>query len=166
MHALAPKLRARLGRTVTNDYRHDVLTDLAFVLLDSSLDGPRLAARLVNRAHNRTHKAARHTHTRGTVNVVNITPTDPEHFTSRGATTEDIGSLVGRRIDLARFGDAVNAAIANGQLAHTAWAAYRNHRLRRAIDLDAPTCTSHERTTAARTARKLGPLIERHLHAA
>lgn len=166
MHALAPKLRARLGRTVTNDYRHDVLTDLALVLLDSPLDGQRIAARLVNRAHNRTYKAARHTHTRGTVNVIHVAPADPEHFTIRSAATEDIASRVARRVDIARFGDAVNAAITSGQLSETAWTAYRNHRLCRAIDPDAEVCTSHERTTAGRTARKLRPFVERHLHAA
>jgi len=34
MYALAPRLRIRLGRAVTDEYRHDVLTDLALVLLD------------------------------------------------------------------------------------------------------------------------------------
>lgn len=50
LHALAPRLRAHLGRTITDDYRSDVLTELAVVLVDSPLDRPRLADRLVNRA--------------------------------------------------------------------------------------------------------------------
>ena len=44
MHALAPRLRARLARSVTDDYRADALTDLTIVLLDSPLDGPALGA--------------------------------------------------------------------------------------------------------------------------
>jgi hypothetical protein len=45
LYALAPALRARIGRAVTDEYRADALTDLAFVLLDSALDRPRLAHR-------------------------------------------------------------------------------------------------------------------------
>ena len=51
LYALAPLLGARLGRAVTAEYRTDALTELAMVILDSPLDGPRLAHRLVNRAH-------------------------------------------------------------------------------------------------------------------
>src|SRR4051794_7258337 len=43
LYALAPALRARIGRAVTEDYRADVLVELSFVLLDSSLDRPGLA---------------------------------------------------------------------------------------------------------------------------
>lgn len=168
LHALAPRLRARLGRSVTDDYRGDVLTDLAFVLLDSSLDGPRLAARLVNRAHNRTHKAARSVHTRGVANITTIAPLDPAHFAHHHdpANGEDVATIAARRADLARFHSAVRAAIEDGDLTEDAWAAYRNHRLARVLDPDARLCTSHERTTASRTARKLAPLVDTYLHAA
>lgn len=166
MHALAPRLRTRLARSVTDDYRDDALTDLAYVLADSSLDGPRLAARLVNRAHNRTYKAAQRLYTRGVVNVMAIAPQDPEHFDRHHDGTEDIASVVARRVDLARFHAAVRAAIDDGELSEQSWTAYRDHRLRRAVDPDGPVCTNHERTTASRAVRKLQPLVDTHLHAA
>jgi hypothetical protein len=166
LYALAPRLRTRLARTVTDDYRSDVLTDLAFVLLDSPLDGPRLAVRLVNRAHTRTHKATRATHTRGTINIMTVAPRDPERFNRSQAHDEDIAASVARRVDLARFHTAVQSAIARGDLSKAAWAAYSDHRLRRALDPDAPVCSSHERITASRTARKLAPIVDTYLHAA
>lgn len=166
MYALVPQLRARLGRTVTDEYRHDVLTDLAFVMLDSALDGPRLANRLVNRAHNRTYKAAQRVHSRGAVHVTTITPQDPGHLARHAGRGDDVATVVSRRVDLTRFHTAICAAIDDGTLSERAWAAYRDHRLRRALDVDDRVCTSHERTTASRTARKLEPLISKYLHAA
>jgi hypothetical protein len=166
LYALAPRLRTRLARTVTDDYRSDVLTDLAFVLLDSPLDGPRLAARVVNRAHNRAYKAIQRTHTHGTVNITTIAPRDPEHFNRSRTHDEDIAATVARRVDLARFHAAIQSAINRGHLSELAWAAYCDHRLRRALDPDARVCSSHERITASRTARKLTPIIDTHLHAA
>lgn len=168
LHALAPRLRVRLGRSVTDDYRGDVLTDLAMVLLDSPLDGPRLAARLVNRAHNRAYKAARSVHTRGTVNITTVAPLDPVHFARRHDASDagDVATVAVQRADLARFHTAVRAAIENGELTDDAWAAYRDHRLARVLDADARLCTSHERTTATRTAHKLAPLVDTYLHAA
>lgn len=166
MHALAPRLRSRLARAVTGDYRDDALTDLTYVLADSPLDGPRLAARLVNRAHNRTYKAARRLHTRGVVNVMAIAPLDPDHFDRHHDCSDDIATVVARRVDLARFHAAVRAAIDDGELSEQSWAAYRDHRLRRAVDPDGPVCSNHERTTASRAVRKLQPLVDVHLHAA
>ena len=166
MHALAPRLRSRLARAVTDDYRDDALTDLAYVLADSALDGPRLAARLVNRAHNRTHKAAQRLHTRGVVNVTTTTPHDPEHFDRHHDGSDDIATTIARRVDLGRFHAAVQAAIDDGRFSEASWAAYRDHRLRRAVDPDGPVCTNHERTTASRAVPKLQPLIDMHLHAA
>ena len=167
LHALLPALQARLGRTVTEDYRTDMLTDLTLVLLDGPLEGHRLAHRLVNRAHNRTYKTARRVHTRGVTNITTITTCDPGHLTRRADRgTGDLATAVALRVDLARFHAAVQAAIDHGQLSPDAWAAYRDHRLRRAVDPTAPVCGSHERTTALRTARKLIPLVESCLHAA
>ncbi|HEX6237461.1 MAG TPA: hypothetical protein VFZ68_09710 [Acidimicrobiales bacterium] len=166
LYALAPKLRARLGRTVTDEYRSDVLTQLAFVLLDSPVDGTRLAARLVNRAHNRAHKADRRTRTHGIVNVTTVAPYGPEHFERVHSHDGDVAAIVAERVDLARFHAAVGDAIASGRLSEAAWGAYLEHRLRRAVDPDAPVSSSHQRITASRTARKLTPLVETYLHAA
>jgi hypothetical protein len=166
LYALLPALQARLGRTVTEDYRTDVLTDLTLVLLDSSLEGGRLAHRLANRAHNRTYKAALRTRTRGDINPTTITPCDPEQLNRRPDPGADIATMVAGRVDLVRFHSAVQTAIDEGRLSEDAWAAYRDHRLRRAIDDAAPVCGSHQRTTALRTARKLEPLVASYLHAA
>lgn len=166
LYALAPRLRARLTRSVTGDYRHDALTELVCVIADSPLDGPRLAARLVNRAHNRAHKAAQRVHTRGVVNVTTIAPQDPEHFVRRRDDQEDIATVVARRVDLLRFHAAVAAAVQAGELSEASWVAYRDHRLRRAVEPDAPVCTSHQRTTASRAVRKLQPFVDNYLHAA
>lgn len=166
LYALAPKLRARLARTVTDEYRSDVLTQLAFVLLDSSLDRDRLAARLINRAHNRAHKADRRTRIHGTVNVMTVAPYEPDHFERVRSHDGDVATVVAERVDLARFHGAVKDAITRGRLNEGAWAAYRDHRLRRAVDPDAPVSTSHQRITASRAARKLTPLVDTYLHAA
>src|SRR5690606_15202155 len=89
--ALAPLLGARLGRAVTAEYRTDALTELAMVILDSPLDGPRLAHRLVNRAHTRVYKAARRVEQRGVVHIVEIAPVDPQRMpASVGTCTPDI----------------------------------------------------------------------------
>ncbi len=166
LYALVPKLRTRLMRTVTDDYRSDVLTDLAFVQLDASLDGPRLAARVVNRAHSRAHKAEQRTRIHGNVNVTTVAPRDPEHFNRLRAHDEDIAVTVARRVDLARFHVAVRTAIDRGDVSELAWAAYCDHRLRRVLDSDARVCSGNERITASRTARKLIPLVDTYLHAA
>ena len=91
LHALAPLLGARLGRAVTAEYRTDALTELAMVILDSPLDGPRLAHRLVNRAHTRVYKAARRVEHRGVVHIVEIVPVDPTRMmASMAIGTPDI----------------------------------------------------------------------------
>ena len=136
------------------------------LLADSPLDGPRPAARLVNRAHNRAHKAAQRVHTRGVVNITTISPQDPEHFVRRRDDHEDIATVVARRVDLLRFHAAVAAAVDAGELSEASWVAYRDHRLRRAVEPDAPVCTSHQRTTASRAVRKLQPFVDNYLHAA
>jgi hypothetical protein len=166
LYALAPKLRTRLARTVTDEYRTDALTDLAFVLLDSSFDGARLAARIVNRAHNRAYKGDRRSRTHGTVNVMTVSPREPQHFVRVRSHDEDVATAAVRRADLARFHAAVRARIGEGRLSPAAWAAYRDHRLRRAIDPGAPVCSDHQRITASRAATKLAPLIDMYLHAA
>jgi hypothetical protein len=166
LYALAPNLRARLARTVTDEYRTDALTDLAFVLHDSSLAGARLAARVVNRAHNRAYKADRRSRTHGTVNVMTVTPREPQHFVRVRSHDEDVATVAAQRADLARFHAAVRERIGEGRLSTAAWAAYRDHRLRRAIDPDAAVCSDHQRITASRAATKLIPLINTYLHAA
>lgn len=166
LYALAPQLRAGLGRAVTDDYRDEVLTDLTMVLLDSPLDGTGLARLLLRRAHSRTRRAARRTHTRGTRNVRTIAPADPTTLARQPDPRDDIATTVARRVDLDRFAAAVHTALDTGQLSESAWTIYREHRLRRAVDTVEHPSTSHERSTATRTARQLEPLITTYLHAA
>lgn len=165
LYALAPKLHTALGRAQTDEFRHDALADLALVLVDSPLHGARLAARLVNRAHNRTHRAARSQHRRGTRNPIVVVPTDPERLARIERRGADPANQVAARVDLARFAHHVHTAVRTGKLSERAWIAYREHRLRRAL-IDGPACDTYQRTTAGRIARKLEPLIVRHLHAA
>lgn len=166
LHALAPALRARLGRAVTDEYRNDALTDLAFVLLDGRrLERAQLAHRLVNRAHNRAYQAARRLVSRGTVHPVEVVPTDPDRLTERLMSGDPTDQIVDR-VDLARFHHAVKQAIDDGHISATAWDTFRRHRLERAVNPAAPACTGSERVVAGRLERRLRPLIETCLHAA
>jgi hypothetical protein len=167
LYALAPLLGARLGRAVTTEYRTDALTELAMVILDSPLDGPRLAHRLVNRAHTRVYKAARRVEQRGVVHIVEIAPVDPQRMpASVGTCTPDIADGVTDRLALARFHQAVLTAVRGGDLSGSVWAAYRDHRLRRAVDSSPPASTAVQRKLASRAASRLQPLVDQYLHAA
>ena len=166
LYALAPRLRAGLRRAVTDDYRDEVLTDLALVLLDSPLDGPGVARLLVRRAHSRTRRAARRAHTRGSRNVRTIAPWAPATLALEPDPRDDVATVVARRVDLDRFAAAVAVALHTGQLSAPAWSVYREHRLRRAVDIVERRSTSHERSTATRVARQLEPLVTTYLHAA
>jgi hypothetical protein len=167
LYALAPLLGARLGRAVTTEYRTDALTELAMVILDSPLDGDRLAHRLVNRAHTRVYKAARRVEQRGVVNIVEIAPVDPMRMMARMVVSSpDIAEGVTDRLALARFNGAVLGAVGSGELSATVWAAFRDHRLRRALDPSGLTSTGVQRKLASRAALRIQPLAYRHLHAA
>lgn len=167
LYALAPALWARTGRAATAEYRDDALTDLTFVLVDAiALDRPGLAHRLVNRAHNRTHKAAGRVNRRGTTQPVEIAPADPNRFAHHPSPVREVADVVADRIDLARFQAAVDAAVADGTVPAALWDAYRAHRLARAVDSTQPACNGTQRQLARRAAARLQPLIDAHLHAA
>jgi hypothetical protein len=167
LYALAPLLGARLGRAVTAEYRTDALTELAIVILDSPLDGPRLAHRLVNRAHTRVYKAARRVDQRGVVHIVEIAPIDPQRMMATvGTSAADIAEGATDRLALARFNDAARVAVESGDLSASLWAAFRDHRLWRALDPSGPTSTGVQRKLASRAARRIQPLVDQYLHAA
>ena len=167
LYALAPLLGARLGRAVTAEYRTDALTELAMVILDSPLDGPRLAHRLVNRAHTRVYKAARRVQQRGVVHLVEIAPTDPQRMTEHLAVSApDIADDVINRVALERFNGAVTTAVESGDLPAPLWDAFRDHRLRRAVDPSGPVATGIQRKLASRAAMRILPVVQRYLHAA
>ena len=172
LYALAPELRARLSRATTGEYHADALGDLALVILDSGLGRPGLAHRLVNRAHNRVWRSARRVHTRGVLNVTTTVPCPPDRLARlhghQPGSTADIADTVADRVDLERFQTAVETAIADGLIPPEVWAAYRDHRLQRAVAGGLPSSTSRERVAAHRTARRLAPYIDAYLglHAA
>lgn len=172
LYALAPELRARLSRTATGEYHADALGDLALVVLDSDLDGPRLAHRLVNRAHNRVWLSARRVHTRGVLNITTTVPCPPDRLARlqdhRPGVTADVADTIANRVDLERFLSVIETAIADGSIPPEVWAAYRDHRLHRAVTVGLPSSTSRERVAAHRAARRLAPYIHTYLslHAA
>jgi hypothetical protein len=172
LYALAPELRARLSRTATGEYHADALGDLALVILDSDLDRPGLAHRLVNRAHNRVWRSARRVHTRGILNVTTTVPCQPDRLARlhdhRPVVTADVADTVINRVDLERFQTAVETAVADGLIPPAVWAAYRDHRLHRALTGGLPSSSSRERVAAHRAARLLAPYIDTYLglHAA
>lgn len=165
-HALAPLLQVRLGRTSTVEYRDDALSELTIVILESPVDGDRLAARMVNRAHTRVHKAAQRVQRRGTVHLVEITPTDPDRLATRRSDHGDIADDVAARADVERFHRAVDVAIADGVLSISLWSAFRNHQIRRGLDAGAPASTAVQRKLASRAATRMRPLASVYLHAA
>lgn len=76
---------------------------------------------------------------------------------------DDLAVFAAARADLSGFATSVADSIATGQLTESAWNAYRDHRLARALSDAAPRCTSSERATASRAARQLQPAIQVHL---
>ena len=172
LYALAPELRARLSHAATGEYHADALGDLALVVLDSDLDRPGLAHRLVNRAHNRVWRSARRVHTRGVLNITTTAPCPPDRLARlqdrRPGVTADVADAIANRVDLERFQTAIETAIADGSLPPEVWAAYRDHRLHRAVAAGLPRSSSRERVAAHRAARRLAPYIDTYLglHAA
>lgn len=170
LYALAPALRARISRTATAEYHHDAATELALVVLDSDIDGPRLAHRLVNRTHSRIWRSARSVRTRGVLNVTTTVPCEPDRLAllDRKAGSDGIDDIVVNRLALERFCGAVEHAVADGVLPLDVWTVYRNHRIRRALVPGLPASTGQERVAAHRAARRLAPYVDAHLgvHAA
>lgn len=171
LYALAPALRARISRTATAEYHHDAVTELALVVLDSDIDGPRLAHRLVNRTHSRIWRSARSARTRGVLNVTTTVPCEPDRLAlldRKAAGSDGIDDIVVNRLALERFRLAVEQAVADGIIPLDAWTVYRNHRIRRALVNGLPASTGQERVAAHRAARRLAPYVDAHLgvHAA
>jgi hypothetical protein len=171
LYGLAAELERRLSRATTAEYRADVLGELAAVILEGDTAGRGLGHRYVNRAHNRIHKhhhRVRH-HGRAVLSTVDPLPTDRViDYYDRQSTPSDIADLVAARVDLERFGTAVAAAIADGDLAEQTWTTYADHRLRVVYLPDRAPVPTRERVAAWRAAKILQPFIENHLqgHAA
>lgn len=164
--ALAPILRMKLHRGVTEEYKTDALGDLVFVLCDAIERGDvvgksRLVRRLLNRTHNRSYKRSRRTL---------IPAWAPEWIDRVPDSTSRIGvaDLAAARADLATFGRAVQRAIEDGRLPASGWETFLEHRLLAEFVEPLAPATSSRRSIAARTARRIRPLATTHLagHAA
>lgn len=171
LYALAPALRGRISRTATVEYHHDAVTELALVVLDSDIDGSRLAHRLVNRTHSRIWRSARSHHTHGVLNITTTVPCEPDRLAlldRKAGWSDAIDDIVVNRLALERFRQAVEQAVADGVIPLDAWTVYRNHRIRRALVNGLPASTGQERVAAHRAARRLAPYVDAHLvaHAA
>lgn len=167
LHALVPELRRRIVHTATTEYHADAISNLALVLLDSDLSSTGLVPKLISRAHNRTLRAARSARIRGDDGQIAIGPCDPhvlDRVREQHADPTDVADEATRRADLVRFGQAVTAAIATGDLSEVAWTAYRDHRLRRTLALDPGASTGAERVAAHGASRRLAPLVSTCLH--
>jgi hypothetical protein len=171
LFSLAVELERRVSRAATREYRADALGELAAVILEGNTTGNGLGHRYVNRAHNRTHKhhhRVRH-HGRAVPSTVDPLPTDRiiEHYDRQLAPT-DVADLVAARVDLQRFGAAVAAAIADGEVEEQTWTSYADHRLRVLYLPGRAPVPTRQRVAAYRAAKKLQPFIDVHLqgHAA
>lgn len=171
LYALAPALRYRLSRAATAEYHHDAIGELAMVILDADLTGARLAHRLVNRTHSRVWRSAKTYRTRGELNPITIVPSEPARLALLdwdAAPDDSVADAVVARVSLQRFQAAIEDAVADGAIPASAWSAYRDHRIRRALVAGLPPSTGQQRVVAHRAARRLAPYIDAHLavHAA
>jgi hypothetical protein len=171
LYALAPALRARISRTATAEYHHDAVTELALVILDSDIDGARLAHRLVNRTHSRIWRSARRSRTHGVLNITTTFPCEPDRLAlldRQPGRSDSFDDIVVNRLALERFRAAVEHAVADGVVPDDVWTVYRNHRIRRALVTGLPASTGQERVAAHRAALRLAPYVDAHLavHAA
>ena len=148
------------------EYRSDALTDLATVVLEGDLAGPRIGHRLVNRAHTRTHKHHHRVRHRGYIEETTVDPYPPEWVIEAGdrrGVGADVADLAAARVDIGRFHEAIMELLLSGALPLAAWEVYRDHRLGSDFVMAAPAPTER-RVAAYRAARRLQPLVDSHLH--
>ena len=167
--AMSRRLRNRFRTNATDDYHTDGLAVLAILLLEVSLDQPRVVGRMVNRAHNQIWKAARKEYQRGTVNPVVVDPCAPEtlsRYHDRRSAVDDVADQSVRNADLTRFAAKVQEAVADRSVPPSTWINYRDHHL--AHELTETGRSATDRVRACRAIAVIQPFIEQHLvlHAA
>jgi hypothetical protein len=89
--AMSRRLRNRFRTNASDEYHTDGLAFLAILMLDATLERPRVVGRMVNRAHNHLWKAAKREYQRGTVHPSPSTPARPRR--SAGGTTSGATSM-------------------------------------------------------------------------
>ena len=163
LRAFLPRMRARIHKAATAEFHGDALTSLAMVCLDSDLTGHGLAMRLLNRAHNRAWRDGKRVRIRGEVNVFTTNPIEPELLCDiqdrEGRPTADHADHVAQVVDLARFGSAVQTAVARGEITTRTWNDFRDLKLARSI-LGGQRLTATQRTHAFRARQGMQDLID------
>ena len=109
IHALAGPLRSKLRRSVTDDYRSTALGDLTLVIFDSinrrePEHQDHLARRYLSRAHNRSARGERRSHTHGTKTIATVDPYGPDRLIViqdlHTPNRDDVATLATDRADL------------------------------------------------------------------
>jgi hypothetical protein len=171
LRAFIPRLRARIRSHALAEYHSDAIAALSMVCLDSNLDGPNLAMRLLNRAHNRTWRDGRRFRNRGEINHYRTNPLSPDVILEAHERVNDPAAdpadHVARIVDLARFSQAVHAALDSGEISVKTWEHFRDLKLARAL-LGGEALSATRRTEAFRAAKRMEHLIDNLLssHAA
>lgn len=164
LYALAPQLDFRLWRSATTAYRTGALTELTIVIRSSTDSNEinnlsNLARRLTRRAHSRSHRHSRPPEREVPWDTAWIAPHDGTSRTRPPAdAVADIAEISALRLDLQTFLGALKT-----KLSDTAWAAYRDHRLVRAIAPDGHACSDTTRATASRADRQAQRHVTKHL---
>lgn len=158
--ALAPRLRRSIPGPRSLEYRTDVLTELACVLLEP---GPldhldRLERRLINRARTRTSKRYARLRDRHDHEI-----THPALETTPSAGTP-VDTEAVDRVQLSEFRHAINRAIDNGDLPAQLWCNFRDNRLRHELVADQAR-THRERQATYRAARAIDRVVTSQLAA-
>lgn len=163
LRAFIPRLRARIRSHALAEYHADAIAALSMVCLDSNLDGPNLAMRLLNRAHNRTWREGRRFRNRGEINRFRTNPLSPdvilEAHERLNDPAADPADHVARIVDLTRFSQAVHAAVDNGDITAKTWEHFRDLKLARAL-LGGEALSATRRTEAFRAAKRMEQLID------
>jgi hypothetical protein len=167
--AMSRRLRQRMRKNASDEYLADGLAFLAILMLDTTLDSPRVVGRMVNRAHNHLWKASQREHHRGTVNPVTVNACAPEtlcRWHDERASVDDVAEQAVRNADLTNFARQVQRAVADQSVPASTWINYRDHHL--AHELIDTRRTSSDRVRAYRAIAVVQPFIEQHLvlHAA
>ena len=165
LQVLARRLRKRISSNALPEYHADVLSTLAMAFLDSPLDKPRVVVQVLNRAHNRVWRQRVSERHRGTVHPLTVDPCQPDVLADmhdRRHAQDDIADQAVRNADLINFANAIQIAVANGELPASAWVNYRDLHLRHVLVSDATRSTG-DRVRAHRAINSLQHLVERHL---
>ena len=167
--AMSRRLRNRFRTNASDEYHTDGLAFLTILMLDATLDRPRVVGRMVNRAHNHVWKASLKEYQRGTVHPVLVDPCAPEtlcRWHDQRSSVDDVAEQAVRNVDLTNFARQIQQAVADRTVPPSTWINYRDHHL--AHELIETGRTATDRVRAYRAIAVVQPFIDQHLvvHAA